>query len=148
MRRAASVGAPNSLYEEPAAAFVANFIGEQNRIAGRVHSLSHGLARIDSALGPLVGRAGPGLRIGEAAELMVRPERVVIALATERDNRLIARLTNRALEGATEICGFAAAGQTLSVLRLTARTALQEGDYSLTFDARDAVVFPLDAPAA
>ena len=68
------VGAPRELYDDPATPFVATFVGETNVIPGRVTAVEGGVASIDSHVGPLRGRAGPGVSVGQAAKLYVRPE--------------------------------------------------------------------------
>jgi len=70
---------PTELYERPRNAFVAQFIGENNRLPGKVVEVVGGLCRVDLDLG---GRAtalpvtvdGVGVR----TVLSVRPERVVV----------------------------------------------------------------------
>jgi spermidine/putrescine transport system ATP-binding protein len=68
------VGTPRTLYDHPATPFVARFVGESNAFAGRITRIADGLAMLDTASGPLVGRAGPGLAPGMAATLYLRPE--------------------------------------------------------------------------
>jgi len=70
---------PDDLYERPENAFVAQFIGENNRLMGRVDSIAGGIAEVTlddgekvSALAVNVGGQG------ERALLSVRPERVFI----------------------------------------------------------------------
>jgi len=68
------VGAPRELYDNPATPFVARFVGETNAIPGKVTAIDDGIATIESAYGPLRGRAGNGLSVSMAAKLYVRPE--------------------------------------------------------------------------
>jgi len=68
------VAAPQVLYADPATPFVAGFVGENNAFEGVVVDVGEGLAALDTPLGRLVGRAGPGLTRGAAATLYVRPE--------------------------------------------------------------------------
>lgn len=68
------VATPRELYDNPATPFVARFVGETNAIPGRIASVSGGVARIDTDLGPLAGRAGHGAQAGDAGTIYVRPE--------------------------------------------------------------------------
>ncbi len=70
---------PDELYEKPANSFVAQFIGENNRLSGSVTDVRGGECRVDldgggsvTALAVNVGGAG------ERATLSIRPERVVL----------------------------------------------------------------------
>ena len=58
------VGAPRDLYDNPATPFVASFVGETNAVSGTVAEIADGLAVVDSGMGRLRGRAGPGLGAG------------------------------------------------------------------------------------
>ena len=72
-------------------------MGETNAIAGRVSAIGEGMARVDTALGPLHGRADQGLAIGEAATLYVRPEALIPGAGA---NTLRARVGRMDFEGA------------------------------------------------
>ncbi|MDE2762513.1 MAG: ABC transporter ATP-binding protein [Gemmatimonadota bacterium] len=72
------IAAPEALYEEPERAFVARFIGENNRLRGRVVTVSGGLCEVEAG-----GERIRALRIadcapGEEVTLSVRPERVSV----------------------------------------------------------------------
>ena len=73
--RIEQVGTPAEIYDAPATAFVASFVGESNPLPGRVEGSAGGFARITTALGPLRARDPRGLAPGSAAILIVRPER-------------------------------------------------------------------------
>jgi spermidine/putrescine transport system ATP-binding protein len=97
--RLEQIGAPRELYDDPVSRFVATFVGETNAIHGVVAELSPTGARIDGPAGRFVGRAGPGLALGAAATLYVRPEALGPAPpATE--NALRARVERMDFEGA------------------------------------------------
>jgi len=73
-------GTPQRLYEEPASAFVASLLGENNRLPGTVLALEPEECRVRLDCGPEVwarraDAAGPGSRCIVA----VRPERVAVA---------------------------------------------------------------------
>ena len=67
---------PKMLYEQPQNAFVARFIGENNRLIGTVESTAHGLVRVRVGdalvLATRVACGGPGA----VTTLSIRPERV------------------------------------------------------------------------
>jgi putative spermidine/putrescine transport system ATP-binding protein len=71
---------PRVLYDSPADAFVAGFVGENNRLPGTVLETAEGLARIRLAGGAAVGaRLAAPLAPGAPCLVMVRPERVAPA---------------------------------------------------------------------
>lgn len=77
--RIEQLGEPRAIYEAPANAFVAAFIGETNLWAGTVSGVRNGAAMVDladlrqSVEVPLNGRA---VARGQAVQVSVRPERV------------------------------------------------------------------------
>jgi len=73
--RIEQVGTPTEIYDAPATAFVASFVGESNPLPGRVEESEGGLARIGTSLGPLRARDPRGLAPGSSAIVIVRPER-------------------------------------------------------------------------
>ena len=71
---------PTELYENAANAFVANFVGENNGLTGRVVASEGEWATLQLADGTTIsGRAGAELRTGGEAMLALRPERAHIA---------------------------------------------------------------------
>ena len=68
------VGDGKSIYDEPATAFVASFVGENNPFAGTVRDANGSFALIDTKFGKLRGRNPRGLKAGDKAILFVRPE--------------------------------------------------------------------------
>ena len=91
------VGAPRDLYDNPETPFVAGFIGEANAVTGKVAELAGGYAVIETGMGRLRGRAGPGLGVGADATLYVRPEALG---AAGGDNRMTATVERIDFEGA------------------------------------------------
>ncbi|MDN7182174.1 ABC transporter ATP-binding protein [Caballeronia sp. SEWSISQ10-4 2] len=71
---------PTELYENAHNAFVANFVGENNGLTGRVLEQDTSWAMLELPDGAVIrGRCGRGLRTGEEAMLALRPERAHIA---------------------------------------------------------------------
>ena len=72
------LAAPDVLYEQPENSFVAQFIGENNTLRGKIKAINEGIARVElsdgSAVEALAINAGPG----ERTRLSIRPERVEI----------------------------------------------------------------------
>ena len=78
--RIEQIASPEALYEEPERAFVARFIGENNRLAGRVTGVGgDDICTVDVGNATVralrVADCGPG----DAATLSIRPERVAVA---------------------------------------------------------------------
>jgi spermidine/putrescine transport system ATP-binding protein len=85
------VGTPQQLYYEPATAFVASFVGANNRIFGQLKSLDGEIAEIETSDGWTV-RARMGgppsetkIVVGGHVEAFIRPE----AATLERDESLL-----------------------------------------------------------
>ena len=73
---------PELLYERPQNAFVARFVGENNRLPGRVRGRSGDRCAVDVG-GAVVHAAAVGaMAEGQAALLSLRPERVVLGPAS------------------------------------------------------------------
>jgi putative spermidine/putrescine transport system ATP-binding protein len=93
------VGTPDGLYNEPATAFVASFIGENNALDGIVErvdgdqclvALPAGLTTIAMAIGDI--------RPGAPVQLAIRPERIAGA-GDQSDNRFQATVDGRIYHG-------------------------------------------------
>ncbi len=97
--RIEQVGTADAIYRDPASAFVATFVGESNVLPGRVTEATDGEAMVETAHGRFVGRNPHGLAQGDAAELLVRPERCRLAGPANVDNRLAGRMERLDFEG-------------------------------------------------
>ena len=76
------VGTPQELYYQPQTAFVASFVGANNRIGGRATGVSGEVVAIETAAGWKVNaRRSGAVAVGDAVEAFVRPE----AATLERD---------------------------------------------------------------
>jgi ABC-type Fe3+/spermidine/putrescine transport system ATPase subunit len=91
--RLVQLGTARELYSRPVDAFVARFLGESNLIAGRVLELRNGSAALsaDGLAAPIEGYAAQGLRIGEAACALIRPEHVRL-VAGGQPARIVERI--------------------------------------------------------
>ena len=73
------VGDGTSIYDAPATAFVASFVGENNPFHGKVTRADGEFAVVETKHGPLRGRNDQGLKEGQDAILFVRPEALALA---------------------------------------------------------------------
>src|SRR6185369_8805706 len=95
------LAAPDDLYDRPETAFVAQFIGENNKLAGTVETLAGGECTVAvdggfSVLATPVGAAGQGAR----TTLSIRPERVRLSPGAEAGpNRFPARIEELIFHG-------------------------------------------------
>jgi ABC-type Fe3+/spermidine/putrescine transport system ATPase subunit len=91
--RLVQLGTARELYSRPVDAFVARFLGESNLIAGRVLELRNGSAAlsVDGLAAPIEGYAAQGLRIGEAACALIRPEHVRLVVGGQKA-RIVERI--------------------------------------------------------
>jgi putative spermidine/putrescine transport system ATP-binding protein len=87
---------PAAIYERPATPFALGFVGLSTRLAGKVAQSADGVVVIDTASGPIRGRAN--FLPGSPVLVGVRPERIVIG--DTKDNRITASLRDVAFQGA------------------------------------------------
>jgi len=73
------VGNGEDIYNKPATAFVASFVGENNPLRGKVTKADNGHAVISTHFGPLRGANRQGLKEGDDAIIFVRPESLQLA---------------------------------------------------------------------
>jgi iron(III) transport system ATP-binding protein len=85
-------GTPQQMYSDPATLFAADFMGSNNRLAGRISRIEDGTALLDGDGWSLWGRLKSGANVGADAVAMVRLERVRIAEGPG-SNRLAADLS-------------------------------------------------------
>jgi hypothetical protein len=77
--RIQQAGPPAAIYERPANAFVARFLGEANLVRGTVQSVAHGLATLRSDDGAYLKAVAGEARPGQRAAVFVRPEKLGFA---------------------------------------------------------------------
>ncbi|MCI4661198.1 MAG: ABC transporter ATP-binding protein [Neomegalonema sp.] len=149
------VGSADAIYAAPQTAFVASFVGETNVFSGKVIGLETGekgpMARIESPLGPMLGRNPAGLSVGDAAMLFVRPERMSLAgPEAPFGNQLRARVERRDLEGPFVNLFLRAGEQELAMHLTNAGDAGQglHGEQTIGFASESAIVLPEGTLAA
>ena len=74
--RIQQLASPSDLYEKPNNSFVAQFIGENNRLRGITRALSNGRAEIEMTGGGVVPALAVKAAVGEPTQISIRPERV------------------------------------------------------------------------
>ena len=70
---------PDDLYERPENAFVAQFVGENNRIAGTVKKITGNSCTVELDVGGEVNALAVNVKnVGEKTQMSLRPERVEV----------------------------------------------------------------------
>lgn len=139
--RIEQVGTGDEIYSAPQTAFTASFVGEANRLEGRVMAASEGMADIGTPMGRFRARNPRDLAPGAEAMLFVRPEAMLLG---HGENQLLARMQRRDLEGAFLNLFFDAQGTELAV-HITNDGQVHvpsEGDTKIGFHAESAVILP------
>jgi len=78
--RITQLAAAREVYERPKSIYVAEFVGEINRLQGQVESVSTMQATVSTPLGSLpVSGLAPSVKAGDAGWVVIRPERVAVA---------------------------------------------------------------------
>ncbi len=92
------VGNGSEIYNQPASAFVASFVGENNPLRGKVSNADNGHAVIDTHFGPLRGANRQGLKAGDDAFIFIRPESLILA-DSDGDNTFESEVIKEEFEG-------------------------------------------------
>ncbi|TIO74747.1 MAG: ABC transporter ATP-binding protein [Mesorhizobium sp.] len=105
------IGAPEEVYETPATAFVADFLGKANMLAGTV-SRSDGALAITLAAGQTIDVTSPRpLAPGSKVTVVVRPQKLSVG-ATASANRLSGRVVSTSYLGGSAIYEIDIGGET------------------------------------
>jgi spermidine/putrescine ABC transporter ATP-binding subunit len=80
--RIEQAGEPGTIYETPASAFVARFLGEANLIEGTIETIQGGQASLVTPTGLRVHAPAGKTRTGETASLFIRPEKLSLTATT------------------------------------------------------------------
>ncbi|MDE2348474.1 MAG: ABC transporter ATP-binding protein [Gammaproteobacteria bacterium] len=79
------VGTPQDLYYRPDTPFVAGFVGDNNRIAGRAAAVDGAMVRIETADGWVIHARRHGVAAaGDAVEAFIRPEAATLGRTREQ----------------------------------------------------------------
>ena len=96
----AQVGEPKDIYREPANRFVAEFVGRNNIISGKVEKIAKGIATIHAASGAFKVKSDTLPRKGETAEFVISAD--LVQLTTKKpkaDNVAACRLISEEFIG-------------------------------------------------
>ncbi|WP_242514248.1 ABC transporter ATP-binding protein [Rhodovulum sulfidophilum] len=142
--RIVQVGSADDIYDRPANAFVATFVGEMNRLPGRIEQAGGATARIATAGGSFLAQNPGGLGVGEEAVLFLRPERIhLLGPGETAANSLGGRLARRDMEGAFSTLIVETPAGALTVQRVNAGAGgLPEGALRLGFSEAAGVILP------
>jgi putative spermidine/putrescine transport system ATP-binding protein len=106
------LSSPDVLYEKPTNSFVAQFIGENNRMSGVIKSIDDKYCKVDLDSGGTVRALKINVGdIGEKTQLSVRPERVSVNLLQENDENTFSGLVKELIylgdhiRARLEVCG-------------------------------------------
>lgn len=145
------VGDGRTVYDDPATAFVASFVGENNAFPGKVKAISDGSAVVATRIGDLRGRVATAargtLKVGQDAMLFIRPMALNIAeKGSVVDNRFTASVVNEEFEGQNYhvfLKGPAEAPIKMALVNTgQARSSAIGHEMTLAYDPDIAVVLP------
>jgi iron(III) transport system ATP-binding protein len=142
--RVSQLGTPQEIYDHPADAFVADFIGSSNFLEGRVVDDSRG-GRVTVELPGgerLVAATGKRFEKGAQVQIALRPERLGIHSAAPAEgaaNVVRARLTGRSYLGARTLYHADLGGRTL---RIESDRRIDAPDVWIEIPEATCVLFP------
>jgi spermidine/putrescine transport system ATP-binding protein len=96
------IGTPQNVYREPANRFVAEFVGTNNILTGRVSAIDDGVIRIATPAGEFVTLkpGGRALELDKPIKFVISADRLVVgAGAAQADNRLLGKVTGEEFYG-------------------------------------------------
>ena len=140
------IGDGATIYNRPATAFVASFVGENNPFYGTVVRTDGGYAQIDSKFGLLRGRNEQGLREGDLGVLFVRPESLSLTNGVVAENAIESTVRTEEFEGHFVKIYLAGDGPKDIALSVTNDGSIPRPELGsrarIAFDANRAVVLP------
>lgn len=143
------IGTPKELYNQPGSGFVAGFVGDTNRWAGRVTGVSGDEARIALDQGPeIIARPGATLAAGSRAEVFIRPETLSLA-PIEGANQVSGTIDSLLFNGANSRILLRSGERLIEIAQgvMDATTPVARGDsVTASFRPTHALAFP--APEA
>ena len=142
------IGTPDGLYNEPATAFVASFIGENNALDGVVESVGNGRCVVALPNGLKAAALAIGdVRPHAPVHLTIRPERIGLSSGDgQLDNRFQATVDGRIYHGDHQrLLARLASGQVLTV-KIGPEATIAAGEaVDLCWPTSDCRAFPAGA---
>jgi iron(III) transport system ATP-binding protein len=142
-------GSPRDIYLRPNSVFTADFMGRSNLLPG-VLEAGGATGRARTAIGPISGVAGPDLAPGAQVMVVVRPQAILVAPATEGTgpNRFETRVDAMTFLGDVVETEVEVAGRKLTLM-LDPYTALSVGqELVLELPPERCVIVPADEAAS
>ncbi|MBN8953412.1 MULTISPECIES: ABC transporter ATP-binding protein [unclassified Rhizobium] len=99
--RIEQAGSPREVFERPATAFVARFMGDHNVLSGRVASSEDGVITMTVPEGQGFAARGSGRQAGEAVDIAIRTDRVRLSQPTDKGLGFNGVVSNVEYRGAT-----------------------------------------------
>ncbi len=112
------VAEPDVIYNTPATAFVASFVGETNRLLGTISNVDSEYAVLNTAIGQLSCKNPQQLSQGEDATIFIRPETVFLTKESSAPNLLTCGIKNLSFEGAYAVVTLKTEQKQLLTMRL------------------------------
>ena len=148
--RIEQIGTPQAVFMWPATRFVAQFVGMNNLIDGRVHAVERDALIVDCGCGAIAAAVRPGAArpaVGSPATLVVQAGKIARKSGgAARENRLVATLTEREFVGSQVVYTLAARdGAALRMIVQEPFGALEApvgASLDLWFSAADVFILP------
>ncbi len=137
------VDTTDRIYDSPATAFVASFVGENNVLRGRVSAVADGFASLDSPHGGFRALNPGGLAVGDEAILFVRPEKMtILARGGGGENAIDVDFLRRDLEGPFVNLFFTRNDDVFAVHLTNTKSAGQDmsGEATIAFAPEDGLI--------
>ncbi len=146
--RIEQVGSPRELYERPASAFAANFIGNANLLSGTITSSGDSVV-VQTSIGMLRCDARPASgstrAVGDACFVCIRPERVSVTDTHPADpgaGTVRARVESSEYLGHTQQLILVAGDVRITAVVPTDVQAAVGGEVTVTFDPQHSLCVP------
>ena len=94
-------GTPRQIFERPASAFVALFMGDHNVISGRVVSVDDGLITMEMPGGQKFTGVGTGVELGASVDFGIRTDRVRLEAANAESDGFTGIISNIEYRGSS-----------------------------------------------
>ncbi len=139
------VDTTDQVYDAPATAFAATFVGANNIMEGRITQVSGNIAQVDTKYGALRGQNPQHLAVGSEAILFVRPEKTRVLSGGEKaENSISVAYERRDLEGPFITLHFQQHGHNFSVHQVNVDSVEYQAGAQCTigFDASAGLILP------